>query len=101
MSAPLAPPKSNTAAFFDVDGTLVRSTIAHYYSYFRRSRMMPGLSTLWYWSFVAKCGFYILLDRVNRNTLNRVFYREYRDLPVSDIKSRAMDCHRHMVQPKI
>lgn len=104
MSAPLSSPTSlatNAAAFFDVDGTLVRSTIAHYYAYFRRSRMMPGVSTLWYWSFVAKCGYYILLDKVNRNTLNVVFYRQYRDLPANDIKARAKDCHRYMVQPKI
>lgn len=92
---------SSAAAFFDVDGTLVRSTIAHYYSYFRRSAMgaLPG--ALWYYLFASKCLYYILLDRVNRNTLNVVFYRQYRGLAAAEIKSRARDCHRAMVRPRL
>lgn len=88
-----------TAAFFDVDGTIVRGTIAHYYAYFRCRRMNPTLAKIWYAFFVAKCGYYLLLDKVNRNTLNRVFYRGYRGLPADEIKSMAMDCHCDIVQP--
>ena len=35
---PESPTGLTPAAFFDVDGTLLRSTIVHYYTYFRRRR---------------------------------------------------------------
>ena len=43
------------AAFFDVDGTLVETTIVHYYVYFRRRRMSPIWSRIWYAGFLCKC----------------------------------------------
>ena len=36
-----------TAAFFDVDGTLARTTIVHYYVYFRRRQMSAWIGPLW------------------------------------------------------
>lgn len=91
---------TRSAAFFDVDGTLVRGTIAHYYSYFRRRTMSPAVGSLWYAAFVAKCGYYLLLDRINRNTLNLVFYRGYRGLPAEPILAAAGECHRDVIRPR-
>jgi HAD superfamily hydrolase (TIGR01490 family) len=89
------------AAFFDFDGTLVRGTIAHYYSYFRRARMSSLVGRLWYGGFLAKCGWFLLLDRIDRNSLNRVFYRQYRGLPVDEIMELAAQCHHDVIVPRL
>ena len=89
-----------SAAFFDVDGTLCDTTIAHYYRYFMFRRLSPFRRRLWYAGFLAKCGYYLLLDRVNRERLNVVFYRGYAGLPVDEIKAQAEDCERAVSLPR-
>ncbi len=88
------------AAFFDVDGTLVGTTIVHYYVYFRRRRMSAALGALWYTLYLVKCVYYMLLDKINRSTLNIVFYRGYAGLPAAEIKALAGDCYREVIRPR-
>ncbi len=88
------------AAFFDVDGTLCDTTIAHYYRYFKFRRLSPLVGKLWYSSFLVKCLYYILLDKFDRQRLNVVFYRNYAGLPTAEIKAQAADCHQHVFKPR-
>jgi HAD superfamily hydrolase (TIGR01490 family) len=92
--------RAKVAAFFDVDGTLVQTTIAHYYVYFRRRRMTPLLGKLWNAAFMVKCGYYVVLDKINRSRLNVVFYRSYAGLPASEIRGQAMDCYHDVMKPR-
>jgi len=91
---------AKTAAFFDVDGTLADTTIAHYFRYFMLQRLPPLLGRIWYAGFLARCGFYILLDKIDRGRLNTVFYRNYGGLPVADIKAMVEECHRQVLVPR-
>jgi len=91
-------PPSSVAAFFDVDGTLVDATIVHYYVFFRRRRMSRVGGAVWYAGFLIKCGYYLLLDRIDRNKLNVVFYRNYAGLPVKQTKADAVACHDEVVR---
>ncbi len=91
---------SREAAFFDVDGTLCDTTIAHYYRYFMLRRLPPLAGRLWYSTFLMKCLYYMLLDKVDRSRLNVVFYRNYAGLPTAEIKSQAADCHHAVVGPR-
>jgi HAD superfamily hydrolase (TIGR01490 family) len=88
------------AAFFDVDGTLARTTIVHYYVYFRRRRMSPLFGRIWYALFLVKCLYYLLLDRIDRSRLNVVFYRSYAGLPTQSIKELVTDCYRNVLRPR-
>lgn len=90
-----------SAAFFDVDGTLVKSTIVHYYVYFRRRRLGAVLGRIWFALFLVKCLYFLILDKINRSRFNVVFYRSYRGLPASDIKAMVADCFREMIEPRI
>lgn len=101
MMAANGPDKSGAAAFFDVDGTLVGATIVHYYVYFRRRRMTRVVGSLWYGAYLIKCGYYVVLDRFNRSTFNRVFYRDYAGLPADEIKAMARGCYDDVVQPRL
>lgn len=89
------------AAFFDVDGTLVRTNIVHYYYYFRRRRLSGLRRTAWSAGFAAKCLYFLLLDRVDRARLNRVFYRHYRGLPADEIEGLVSDCHRDVIAARL
>ena len=91
---------AKTAAFFDVDGTLVKSTIVHYYIYFRRKLMSPLMGRLWYAAFLVKCGYFLVLDKINRSRLNIVFYRSYAGLPADEVKDRVPGCYRNVIKPR-
>lgn len=89
------------AAFFDVDGTLAGTTIVHHYLFFRLRRLPPGVRTLWHGLFLLRCLGYLVLDRIDRNRLNRVFYRNYRGLPVEEIVGEADVCFREVIHPRL
>ena len=86
--------KSKCAAFFDVDGTLIDTTIVHYFVYFRVKRSSRLERILWAPWFACKCAAYLVLDKINREFLNTLFYRNYAGLPAKEIKSAAADCIR-------
>lgn len=87
-------PNAKVAAFFDVDGTLIHTTIVHYFIYYQLRRLPRWKARIWYPWFLAKCGGYLALDKVNRPLLNRIVYRNYAGLPVTEIKGAAADCVR-------
>ncbi len=97
---PGATATARTAAFFDVDGTLAATHIAHYYAYFRRRLMSPLAGRMWYPSFLVKCLYYLWLDRIDRNRLNVVFYRSYGGLPVEAVHGLADDCYGEVLAPR-
>jgi len=91
---------SSSAAFFDVDGTLVNSTIVHYYMYFRARRLPPVVRPLWRAAFTVKCLYYLAIDRLNRSRLNVIFYRSYAGLPAAEIKAQVDDCYHEVIAPR-
>lgn len=100
MSADAGGDSCKCIAFFDVDGTLVKSTIVHYYMYFRRKRMGPLKGLLWEAAYRIKCVYYLVLDKIDRSLLNRVFYRDYRGLSAEEIKGWADCCYQEMIAPR-
>jgi len=94
------PDQRRAAAFFDVDGTLVQTTIVHYYVYFRRKRMSHLWGRLWYGAYLLKCVYYLALDRIDRSRLNIAFYRSYAGLQADEIKGQAADCYRDVIRPR-
>ena len=93
-------PYPTEAAFFDVDGTLIQTTIVHYYMYFRRQGMSSLRSVPWRAGFLLKCGYYLLLDKISRSRLNIVFYRSYRGMNVDEVKAMVPGCHREVISPR-
>ncbi|MFQ5414064.1 MAG: HAD family hydrolase, partial [Phycisphaerae bacterium] len=91
---------ARSAAFFDVDGTLADTTIVDYYMFFRRRRMSPVVAELWRAAYLAKCVYYLVLDRIDRTRLNVVFYRSYAGLDAADIREHTGDCYRNVVEPR-
>lgn len=90
-----------TAVFFDVDGTLVKSTIVHYYAYFRKRRLARVVRSIWYASFLVKCLYFLVLDKIDRSLFNVRFYKSYAGLPAAGIKSLAEDCFVDVIKPRL
>ena len=88
------------AAFFDVDGTLVKSTIVHYYVYLRRRLLARPYANIWHLMYVIKYAWFLLLDKIDRCRLNIVFYRDYRGLSVARIKGQADQCYAELIAPR-
>ena len=92
---------SQAAAFFDVDGTLLRSNIAHYYAYMRGRELPPGQRPFWNLWFLCKGVAYLCIDRFSRSTFNRLFYRNYRHLSAAGLKRLAPDVFTHVIRPNL
>ena len=95
------PNAKKTAAFFDVDGTLLKSTIVHYYIWMRTARMPFPLKYLWLIGFLPKVVYYLILDSVSRTRFNQVFYRNYRGMDVAEIKALSTEMFETSLRPKI
>lgn len=92
---------SCTAAFFDVDGTLVGKHIVHQYLYIRRQMLPPALRPMWTVGFLLKAPYYKLLDKVSRTKLNVVFYRNYAGLDAAKVRGLVDACFEHVIRPSM
>ena len=96
-----APNPKKAVAFFDVDGTLLKSTIVHYYIWIRSARMPFLLKSFWLIGFLPKTIYYLILDSISRSRFNKVFYRNYRGMGVTEIKALSTEMFETSLRPKI
>lgn len=74
------PPAPRTAAFYDLDGTLLNGTVLdHYLYYARHDPHLPARARRLVEAAV-KSPYYLWLDRLDRRRFNEVFYRSYAGL---------------------
>ena len=95
------PNTENTCAFFDVDGTLLKSTIVHYYIWMRTAKVPDLLKLVWLVGFLPKVIYYLILDRISRTRFNEVFYRNYRGMDAAKIKALSVEMFETYLRPKI
>ena len=98
MSVPNA---KKTVAFFDVDGTLLASTIVHCYVWIRSAQIPFLLKYLWLIAFLPKTVYYLILDSISRTRFNQVFYRNYRGMDVEQAKGLSIEMFENYLRPKI
>jgi HAD superfamily hydrolase (TIGR01490 family) len=69
-----------TAAFYDLDGTLLHGSVVDHYIYFAKTdpRLMERVRRLS--EAVLKAPYYKWIDRLDRRAFNEVFYRSYKGL---------------------
>ena len=90
-----------TVAFFDVDGTLLKSTIVHYYIWMCTAKIPRPLKLVWLVGFLPKVVYYLILDRISRTRFNEVFYRNYRGMDAAQIKALSVEMFETYLRPKI
>ena len=92
---------SPTAAFFDVDGTILEGNIVRYYAYLRTCKMNRLQKALWITLFHPKVPYYMLLDAFSRRRFSQAFYRNYTNLSPTQLDGLAQDHFRALMQPRI
>ena len=95
-----ATPQGRSAVFFDVDGTLTKTTIVDHYAYFRRAGMSPLMGRVWQGAFLIKCLYFLVLDKIDRSMLNVVFYGSYAGMSVTETKGLVASCHEKVIKPR-
>jgi HAD superfamily hydrolase (TIGR01490 family) len=78
---------ASVAAFFDVDGTLTRTTILHPLVWYQRARLSRPRFALWFGGLALDVPRLVWIDRHSRSRLNVVFYRRYAGLRVDDLSA--------------
>jgi alcohol-forming fatty acyl-CoA reductase len=87
------------AAFFDVDGTLLKSTIVHHYFYLAQQDQPTWKRGLLLARLLSWVPFYLWLDRVSRDAFNHVFYFNYAGLAVEDCRSLGQRYFQQKLRP--
>jgi HAD superfamily hydrolase (TIGR01490 family) len=89
------------AAFYDVDGTLVKTNIVHAYGYYAMNRgSLLGIAarTL---SALASVPIFAALDAVDRKVFNEFFYRYYAGLSEDRLLTLAEEMFEDLIKPAI
>lgn len=79
-----------SAAFFDVDGTLTRTTILDPLVWYQRAHLSRPRFALWAAGLLLQLPYYLWIDRRSRSQFNVVFYRRYAGLSAAALR----DWHR-------
>jgi HAD superfamily hydrolase (TIGR01490 family) len=89
------------AAFYDVDGTLVKTNVVHVYAYYAMNRGsilgMAGRSL----STAASLPLFGALDVINRKVFNEFFYRYYQGLTEDRLLTVAEDMFEDVLKPAL
>jgi HAD superfamily hydrolase (TIGR01490 family) len=78
---------TSVAAFFDVDGTLTRTTILNPLMWYQRARLSRPGYILWATGLMLDVPRLIWIDRRSRSRVNVVFFRRYAGLRADDLRT--------------
>lgn len=90
-----------TAAFYDLDGTLLNGTVVDHYLYYARhdphlpARLRRVAET------VVMAPYYVYLDRLDRRQFNQVFYRSYEGLSEDRLAMLGESLFEKVLQKKL
>jgi HAD superfamily hydrolase (TIGR01490 family) len=89
------------AAFFDVDGTLVRTNIVHAFAFYAMNQGSI-LGTAWQTArTVLSVPLFLATDRINRKTFNELFYTYYRGQSEDRLLTLADELFEDVLRPAI
>ncbi|HYD53493.1 MAG TPA: HAD-IB family hydrolase [Gemmatimonadaceae bacterium] len=89
------------AAFFDVDGTLVRTNIVHSFAYYAMNQGSI-LGTAWQTArTILSVPLFLATDRVNRKAFNELFYTYYKGQTEDRLLTLADELFEDVLKPAI
>lgn len=91
----------NTAAFYDVDGTLIKTNIVHAYAYYavNAPHMLDKLTKAA--GLVASLPLYWLADKFDRRKFNESFYKNYADYSEDRLVVIGQEVFENVIKPNI
>lgn len=96
-----APARRATAAFYDMDGTLLGANVVHAYAYYaiNEPRFSGRISRAA--SLVAKLPFYAVADKVDRKVFNELFYKNYEGFSEDRLVLLGKEVFDNVLKPSI
>lgn len=91
----------NSAAFYDVDGTLIRINIVHTFSYYaqRQPSLLESLKRTV--TTAASIPMFWAADKVSRKWFNEIFYRSYAGASEDRLVTLAEELFEDVIEPNI
>ncbi len=96
-----APAATRSAAFYDVDGTLVRTNVVHAFAYYAANRGRLVESALRIAGVVAGLPLYWAADQVSRTLFNELFYRQYKGMSRDRLIALSEELFEKVLRPAI
>src|SRR5215208_7987525 len=92
---------SRRAAFFDVDGTLVRTNIVHAFAFYAMNQGTIADSAWKTAKTLASIPLFWATDRVNRKVFNELFYSYYEGQSEDRLETLAEELFEDVLRPAI
>lgn len=89
------------AAFFDVDGTLARTTIVNPLIWYQRAHLGKLRFLLWAAGLMFQVPQYVCIDRISRIRVNILFYRRYAGLNAEEVAAWHHQTFAQTFQPRL
>jgi len=94
-------PETRAAAFYDVDGTLVRTNVVHAFGYYAANRGKLVDSAVRTAALVAGIPVFWAVDQISRATFNELFYRQYKGLTRDRLTALSEELFDKVLRPAI
>jgi HAD superfamily hydrolase (TIGR01490 family) len=98
---PAASRTARTAAFYDVDGTLIRTNIVHAFAWYASHQPTVGGSLAQTLSTALSVPLFLVADKVSRKMFNELFYRYYAGQSEDRLVTLAEDLFADVIKPSI
>jgi HAD superfamily hydrolase (TIGR01490 family) len=93
--------KKSTAAFYDVDGTLIRTNIVHTYAYYALHSAHPSERLSKTAGLLATLPFYWAADKLDRYIFNEHFYKNYEGISEDRLHVLGDEIFEKIIKPNI
>jgi HAD superfamily hydrolase (TIGR01490 family) len=90
-----------TAAFYDVDGTLIRTNIVHAFAWYARNQPTLGGSLRKTAKTALSIPFFLAADKLSRKMFNKLFYQYYAGEPEDRLVVLAEELFEDVIKPSI
>lgn len=92
---------SKSAAFYDVDGTLVSTNVVHAFAHYAANRGRLLESALRISAVVAGLPVFWAADQISRSLFNELFYRQYRGISRDRLIALSEELFEKVLKPAI
>lgn len=94
-------PFSTSAAFYDVDGTLIKTNIVHAFAYYAVNQPTPWRSIRDGIKTALSIPIFAVADKLSRKLFNQMFYQYYAGQPEDRLIVLAEDLFEEVIRPSI
>ncbi len=91
----------NSAAFYDVDGTLISINIVHTFAFYAARQASLLDAALTWGGTIASLPLFWAADKVSRKWFNEVFYRRYEGMSEDRLVTLSQELFHEVIEPAV